>query len=160
MEEIGKKIISDSLHVIAPPPLIFIFGFVAGMFIEWFVPLHFFRNSVFYDVGLFIAIMSGLLALWGIWVMYMAGTNINPARPVIYLVTVGPFRFSRNPLYLSLTLLSIGLSMILDFAWIIIILILVLYIMNRFVIEREENYLESKIGEQYIEYKKKVRRWI
>ena len=92
--------------------------------------------------------------------MKQAGTNINPLQPATSLVTTGPFRFSRNPLYLSLTLLFAGLSLILNSLWGLIALAPVLAILHFGVILREERYLEAKFGESYRQYRTQVRRWL
>lgn len=102
---------------------------------------------------------------WGIGplgkrAMKQAGTNINPLQPATSLVTTGPFRFSRNPLYLSLTLLFAGLSLILNSLWGLIALAPVLAILHFGVILREERYLEAKFGESYRQYRTQVRRWL
>jgi len=92
--------------------------------------------------------------------MLAAGTNIDPSLPTTALVTSGPFRFSRNPLYLALMLVYFGLSMIVNTGWGAPVLIPLLTIMHWGVILREERYLEKKLGESYRQYRSKVRRYL
>ena len=75
-------------------------------------------------------------------------------------MTTGPFQFSRNPLYVSLTLFYIGIAIAAQSLWALALLIVVLTLMQRGVIEREERYLEHKFGAEYVRYKERVRRWI
>jgi hypothetical protein len=96
----------------------------------------------------------------GIRTLRDAGTTIRPDKPAAKLVTDGPFRFSRNPLYLALTLMYAGIALMADSIWALLLLFPVTFIMTRFVIQREEDYLARTFGEDYERYKKSVRRWI
>lgn len=91
--------------------------------------------------------------------MQAAGTNVNPALPTTAIVTAGPFRLSRNPLYLALTLLYFGLTLAFNTWWGIVVLVPLLIIMHRGVVLREERYLEQKFGENYRQYRSKIRRY-
>ena len=92
--------------------------------------------------------------------MTQAETNINPMQPATAIVNSGPFRFTRNPLYLSLTIIYCGIALIIGSMWAFPILVVVLAVMQKGVIEREEVYLETKFGPEYLTYKRQVRRWI
>ena len=92
--------------------------------------------------------------------MQAAGTNVDPHRPAMVLVENGPFRFSRNPLYIALTLLFLGLSLVVDTWWGIVLLFPVLIIMHWGVILREERYLDQKFGASYRQYCTRVRRYL
>ena len=86
--------------------------------------------------------------------------HVRPDRPALTIVRSGPYRFTRNPMYLSLCLLQVALGFILD-GWIPLLFALVLMAILHFgVILREEKYLEAKFGEQYLVLKREVRRWI
>ena len=89
-----------------------------------------------------------------------AGTPIRTDRPVPRLVTDGPFRYTRNPGYLGLTMLYAGIAVLRNALWAILLLPLVLYVIQRQVIGREERYLERTFGEEYRAYKAQVRRWL
>ena len=99
------------------------------------------------------------LGVWGSATMRRAGTNVRPDRPAIALVTGGPFRFSRNPLYLSLTTLYLGITLYFDALWLLIMLVPVLAFVHWRIVLREERYLEARFGDAYRAYKARVRRW-
>ncbi len=92
--------------------------------------------------------------------MHGAGTNISPLKPAISLVTSGPYRFTRNPLYLAMTLLFLGLTMLFNSWWGVILLVPLLVVLHWGVVRREERYLQLKFAEQYTEYRSRVRRYL
>jgi len=89
-----------------------------------------------------------------------AGTTLQPWESTTALVTSGPFRFSRNPIYLGYTLLYLGVALWVRSVWSLVFLPLVLWGMTRLVIRREERYLEARFGAAYRDYARRVRRWI
>ena len=151
---------SDSPGVSVPPPLIFAAGFTVGLVLNWLLPVRAFSPAPFKTAGWLLAVAAGLLALWAAWTMHRAGTHINPRRPATTIVTNGPFRFTRNPLYLSLAILSLGAALFFDIAWALPALIPTVVIVQKYVICREESYLAAKFGTAYLEYKMKTRRWL
>ena len=92
--------------------------------------------------------------------MRRAGTNVNPRDPTTAIVVEGPFRFSRNPLYLSLILAYLGITLLVNALWPLLLLPPLLVVLHWGVIAREERYLEAKFGESYRVYKARVRRWL
>ena len=92
--------------------------------------------------------------------MWRARTPIDPRKSVARLVTHGPFRFTRNPSYLSFAVYYVGIASLVNTRWPLFLLPLVLLVVQRGVIEREEQYLERKFGQEYLRYKARVRRWI
>jgi protein-S-isoprenylcysteine O-methyltransferase Ste14 len=150
----------DSPHVVAPPPLIFLAGFLIGLLLEWLMPLHFALGSALKWIGWLLAVASGILAFWAFRAMRRAGTNIDPRAPALAVVSDGPFQFTRNPLYLSLVLLTLGAALFFNVIWAVATLIPVVLIVHFGVILREERYLASKFGQTYLDYKQKVRRWL
>ena len=100
------------------------------------------------------------LAVWFARTIHGADTTLRTDKPVSNLVQEGPFRYSRNPGYLSLTMLYAGIATLRNALWAILLLPLVLYVIQREVIEREERYLERTFGEEYLAYKRRVRRWV
>ncbi len=155
--------IKDNPGVIAPPPLIYLGGLALGLLLQRLVPLKYLPRT-FRGVGLTLGstgISMGLAVLVsGFRQMNRAHTNINPTHPATTIVTEGPFRFTRNPLYLGMTLLYIGITFLVNSSWLMFFLPAVLGLMNFGVIEREERYLERKFGAQYLAYKQRVRRWL
>ena len=150
----------DQAGVIAPPPLIYAGSLIAGLVLQESLPVPFlprfmraWLGGVFMGAGL----MFGLSAFR---VMRNAHTPIDPREPVTSIVTSGPFMVTRNPIYVGLTLLYAGISVLANAFWPFLLLPITLRIMNRGVIQREEQYLERKFGEQYLSYKQRVRRWL
>lgn len=158
--EMGNE--RDRPGVIAPPPLIFGAAILLGLVIHMAAPVAWLPGGFSFRVilGAPLVAASFLLGLWGAWTMRRAGTNIDPHKPATALVVTGPFRFTRNPLYLSLTLLYMGVTALANALWPLVFLPVVLVVVRRGVIDREERYLEGKFGEAYREYKAAVRRWL
>jgi protein-S-isoprenylcysteine O-methyltransferase Ste14 len=150
----------DTPGVKVPPPVIFAAGFAAGWGLGRMWPVRVFAWGGFRMAGWLVAVAAGVLAAWGLWTMLRARTNINPHKPAVTLLTSGPFRWSRNPLYLSLVLLTTGAAVYWDMVWVLATLVPVVGVMGRFVIRREERHLEAKFGEAYREYMRRVRRWV
>ena len=92
--------------------------------------------------------------------MTAAGTNVNPTLPTTAIVSSGPFRFSRNPLYVALNLFYVGISLVINTWWGAVVWVPLLLVMHFGVILREERYLDRKFGEPYREYRAKVRRYL
>jgi protein-S-isoprenylcysteine O-methyltransferase Ste14 len=151
---------TDKPGVVAPPPLLYGGAFVLVLVFRWFWPMPIFGHAVALWLGLALLVLGVGIAAWGIRTMQAAGTNVNPALPTTAIVASGPFRFSRNPLYLALTLLYLGLTLAFNTWWGIVVLVPVLIIMHRGVVLREERYLEEKFGETYRQYRSKVRRYL
>ena len=112
--------------------------------------------------GLGAAVMlAGLgLGFWAVVVMMRAGTNPRPDRPDAALVTDGPFRFSRNPIYLGFVLLAAGLALRWGDLWGWLAVLASQQVLDRLVIAREEPYLAARFGAGYEAYRARVRRWI
>ena len=151
---------TDKPGVAAPPPLLYGGAFVLVLVFRWFWPMPIFSHAVALSPSLALVVLAVGIAAWGIRTMQAAGTNVNPALPATAIVASGPFRFSRNPLYLALTLLYLGLTLAFNTWWGIVVLVPVLIIMHRGVVLREERYLEQKFGETYRQYRSKVRRYL
>jgi protein-S-isoprenylcysteine O-methyltransferase Ste14 len=151
---------TPGIHV--PPPLIFVAGFTAGWLLhrEW--PLALVGAAApAVRLGLGWGLVAvGLALMWtGLATFLLARTAVLPIRPATRLVTTGLYRFSRNPMYLGMTLLYIGGALVVDSLWPLALLPLVLVLLVRFVIRLEERYLAATFGEAYEEYRRRVRRW-
>jgi protein-S-isoprenylcysteine O-methyltransferase Ste14 len=150
----------DNPGVIAPPPLIYAGPLAVGLLLNLKFPMRFLPHKVAAILGVTLIGVSVGLVSQTFQRMRRAGTNVDPYEPATVLVTDGPFKFTRNPLYLSLTLFYAGVAMLVNALWAMLLLLAVLFVVNRGVIEREERYLDRKFGEQYRQYKERVRRWI
>jgi len=101
---------ADNPGVIVLPPFLYLGVFVAALVANWLVPLPMLTTLVALTLGLCLSVVAIVIARWGRRTMTEAGTNVRPTQPATTIVTSGPFRFSRNPLYVSLTLLYLGLT--------------------------------------------------
>ncbi|HWY50894.1 MAG TPA: isoprenylcysteine carboxylmethyltransferase family protein [Chthoniobacterales bacterium] len=158
---ISSETTSDNPGVIAFPPLIWLMNAVISVLVHFFLiqlPIASYRASLV--CGIVLLILAPTLALSALVTMKTAGTNVNPAKPALTIVRGGPFRFTRNPMYLALCLLQIALGFFLN-DWITLLFVVPLaLIMHYGVILREERYLTAKFGEPYLELKREVRRWL
>jgi protein-S-isoprenylcysteine O-methyltransferase Ste14 len=151
---------ADNPGVVAPPPLIYLGAFLIVLVCRWFWPIPIDAGSRGLWPGLIMIALGAGIAIWGRRTMEAAGTNVNPARPAKTIVSSGPFRFSRNPLYLSLTTIYLGLTLAVNTRWGFVVLIPLLVVMHRSVVLREERYLDRKFGDSYRQYRSNVRRYL
>jgi protein-S-isoprenylcysteine O-methyltransferase Ste14 len=100
------------------------------------------------------------LGLWSVVLFRRSGQNENPWKPTPEIVDRGPFRVTRNPMYLQMVLGCIGFATILSNAWILLLTPVCAAVLQRFAILPEEAYLERKFGDRYLNYKRRVRRWL
>ena len=150
----------DNPGVIAIPPLIYLLPLLIGLALDYLWPVALLPDRAQYIVGFLFIAASGVLIALTVPLFRRAGTSFNVRKPATALVTSGVFRFSRNPAYLALTLLYIGISIAADNLWMMALLVPTLVVMHYGVIAREERYLEGKFGEAYLAYKAAVRRWL
>lgn len=150
----------DLPGVTACPPLIFLTTLGLGLLLHWLIPIGSFPPSFSGPLGLVLCAAGVGVGFWGCATMLRAGTNVRPDRPVTTLVTGGPFRFSRNPLYLSLIALYLGIALLFHALWPLVMLVPLLLIVHRNIVLREERFLEAKFGDVYRLYKNRVRRWL
>lgn len=145
-----------------PPPLVFIGTLVVGMVVELFVTTSSFGINLFLRViiGAFIIISGAAIMFSAAGLFQRLGTGIRPSSPTTSIATSGPYRWTRNPMYLGMAIVYAGIAFSLDGPIALALLPLVLILIQTKVIAREERYLEEKFGDEYINYKAKVRRWI
>jgi len=108
------------------------------------------------------ALVAVGVALMGSAVMTFrrAGTSLNPAKPTTRVVVHGPYRFTRNPMYVGWVIVYLGCVLLTNTVWPLVSLPVVLVLISRAVIAKEERYLEAKFGDAYRAYKARVRRWL
>lgn len=150
----------DNPGVIALPPLIFIAFIGVGVILHNLFPMHFIQGPLRNIVGVIFLAYSVLVSALAILQMRRAGTNIDVRKPSTTIVTDGIYRFTRNPMYLSMALLMIAISVLISNIWILILTPVFIIVIQKGVIEREERYLEGKFGVEYTSYKQRTRRWI
>jgi protein-S-isoprenylcysteine O-methyltransferase Ste14 len=150
----------DTPGVRVPPPLVFLATIVVGVAIDRAAPLPIVPTAIAAWLGGALVLVG--LALSGLSVREFrkAKTTIQPNRPASTLVATGPFRYSRNPMYLALSIVQIGLGVWINSAWVLVLLVPALIWIRRSVIAREERHLRAKFGEAYLAYQARVRRWL
>ena len=154
----GKK---DTAGVIAPPPLIFFIGLLLGGLAAWRFPFAFIPSDVLAQLIGSLLIMLGLAIILIAWIqMKKAKTNIEPWQPTTAIIDSGLYGISRNPIYLAMIFGYLGISLWFNSVWFLPFLPLCVIVIHFGVILREERYLEGKFGEEYLDYKNRVRRWI
>ncbi len=152
--------ISDNAEVIAFPPALYSVILSIGLVLSFFFPVSFLTRPVSLLLAAIAVISAGWISISAFRAMNRAQTAVNPAKPTTAIVSDGVFRLTRNPLYLSLTLLYIGISFVFSTLWALLLLLPLLVIVHIGVIKREEIYLERKFGDEYRQYKAQVRRWL
>ncbi len=150
----------DTAGVIALPPLIYALGLVVGFALEAVLPGGSFPLALQIVAGTTLALAGVGLQASFIARFVRAGTPVPPDQPTTTLVTDGPYRISRNPGYLGFTLLYVGIALLANAPWVLAPLPIVVVVMQKGVIEREERYLERLFGEEYLRFKARTRRWI
>lgn len=151
---------SDNPGVIAFPPVLYAGTLLIGLLLSFVFPIGFLPQSPALVVGALAIICAGLIVISAFRAMKRAHTAINPSQPTTAIVSDEVFSLSRNPIYLSLTLLYIGITLLFNALWALLLLLPLLVIMQIGVVEREEIYLERKFGDEYLRYKARVRRWV
>ena len=143
-----------------PPPLTYLLTLLLGLLLNRRFHVPFLPHGVTRVLG-WPLVGGGLaLATWFVRTMRGADTTLDVDKPVSSLVQNGPFRYSRNPGYLSLAMIYAGIAILRNALWAILLLPLLLLMIQRKLIEREERYLQRTFGEEYLPYKRRVRRWV
>jgi protein-S-isoprenylcysteine O-methyltransferase Ste14 len=145
------------------PPLVFlvplVVGIALGRLVPWRTPVTGAWPVALTAVGIALLAAGLGLMVWAAIVMWRHETTVIPWARVDHLVTNGPFRLARNPIYVGDVLVYVGLTLIAGKWWPLVLLPLPLWVMQRFVIAREEAYLLGLFGEPYAAYCARVRRW-
>jgi protein-S-isoprenylcysteine O-methyltransferase Ste14 len=145
-----------------PPPLVFLALIGAGVGLRYVIappPLPGTR-VVQLAVGAVVVAAAIALAVSSFLGLKRTGQDPAPWKPVPELVLQGPYRFSRNPIYLAMTTFQIGVGFMLGNLWVVVLAALGLMVIHYAVVLREEAYLDEKFGEPYREFKKRVRRYL
>jgi protein-S-isoprenylcysteine O-methyltransferase Ste14 len=157
-----KNTTKDRAAVPIPPPL-FVFACLAvGILLEFVFPSRPFDWPLLPRIlaSFILFVISGLCAVGAFRVLRIHHTPFDPSRPTREVVREGPYRFTRNPLYLSLLLLFAAIVVLVCSLWLLLALPVLFFLLDCFAVRREETYLEQKFGDEYGKYKGAVRRWI
>jgi protein-S-isoprenylcysteine O-methyltransferase Ste14 len=141
------------------PPIIYLAAIIVGLVLHFVWPIGFIPGLA-RAFGALIAVFAIMLFIWAIRTFRSAGTPVPGNRPTTTIVKTGPYRFSRNPIYLAFSLFQTGIALTVNEAWFLATLLPALSVMSFVVIPREERYLEARFTEEYAAYRASVRRWL
>lgn len=142
------------------PPLVYLASLVIGTLIQLAMPLAFLPRRLNVMLGALLVVVAMALFLFSAAKFRAVGTPVPARKPTTVIVRTGPYRFSRNPIYLSFSLLQLGIAIWANSVWLLATLGAAVVLVHYVVIPREEQYLERKFGAQYLDYKASVRRWL
>jgi protein-S-isoprenylcysteine O-methyltransferase Ste14 len=165
MESISQKHSSEATREVANvgwarPPLVYGTAIATGFLLELARPLPFLPRTFAALLGSFLVVVAVWVFLYSMRKFRMAGTPVPGNAPTTAIVRTGPYRFSRNPIYLAFSIFQLGIASWVNSVWLLGTLIPAVAIMAFVVIPREERYLERKFGADYRDYKRSVRRWL
>ncbi len=150
----------DHAGVAFHPPILLAGFLLLGFVLRVIVPLRFAPEQSVALIGPILVVMSFAMFFWAIATMRRSGGSIPTGEPTDVIVRSGAFRYSRNPIYVSMVALLIGAGVWANTLWLIGLAVLAAYLLWWGVISREEGYLERKFGSDYTSYKSQVRRWL
>ena len=150
----------DHAGVKFPPPVIFLISILIALGLNRVRPIGGVPENFAMPLGVTLIVAAVTLAFLGFRELGRHKTTIRPDEPSTTIVKTGPYRFTRNPLYVSLCAMQLGIGLWTNTLWVMLMLIPVWIIMTTRVIAREEAYLERAFGDEYSSYKASVRRWI
>ena len=150
----------DRVNNIAPPAFIYVGGLMIGLLMHWLFPVQVLPAPFAVGISILLFVVSGPLAITALRAFSRAKTTYFFSEPTSAIVTDGPYRFSRNPGYVSLTLLFFGIGFLVNSLWVLIMILPAVTVIYHGVVKREERYLEANFGDEYREFKTAVRRWV
>ncbi len=151
----------DNAGVVVHPPIAWGLAIAAGFALRWLAPLPFLPAGLPAGwIGVIVFVLALALGLWAVATMVRAGSNVPTNRPTTIIVESGPYRLTRNPIYLGMFIGLVGLAIGFDDFWFAIALVPFALIIRYGVVAREEAYLDRKFGDLYRSYCAHVRRWL
>jgi protein-S-isoprenylcysteine O-methyltransferase Ste14 len=153
---------TDGASVKLPPPLPYLAAVFAGwMLNSFYLPFPLSLSPPLRIVGATIFILLGLTTVASAgWLFKQTGQDPTPWKPTTEILSSGIYRFTRNPMYLGLALIQVGLAIAMSNLWLLALLPAALVVVYATAIRHEESYLERKFGDAYLDYKRSVRRWL
>lgn len=150
----------DSPGVKVPPPAVFAGALLLGLIVGRWLPQVTLPRMESRLVGAVLVVAGFAFGGSARIIFLRRGTSVLPTRPSTAFVVSGPFRVSRNPMYVGFTAAYVGISLLCLSVWPLLLLPLVVLTIRKTAIDREESYLERRFGAEYANYKASVRRWI
>lgn len=151
---------ADHPDVLVRPPLLYAAALLVVLLLRWIRPWPILPPHLVPWLGLGLVAAALAIGIPGRLALKDAGTSVNPGKPTTAIVTKGPYRFTRNPLYVGLTCIFVGLALAFDTGWGFVVLVPLFVTLHFGVVRREERYLESKFGDEYRRYRARVRRYL
>jgi protein-S-isoprenylcysteine O-methyltransferase Ste14 len=142
------------------PPLLYLMSLIVGGLVQLSAPLPFLPRSLAAPLGVPLVVVAIALFWFSVAKFRAAGTPVPGDKPSTTIVRTGPYRFSRNPIYLAFSVFQLGVAICANSVWLVATLTGALALIHNVVIPREEQYLERKFGTEYLDYKTSVRRWL
>jgi protein-S-isoprenylcysteine O-methyltransferase Ste14 len=142
------------------PPLVYLASLVVGALLQLAMPLPFLPQTLTAALGVPLIVGAVALFSYSAAKFRAAGTPVPARKPTTVIVQAGPYRYSRNPIYLAFSLSQLGIAIWANSAWLLATLVGAVALIHFVVIRREEQYLERRFGSQYLDYKASVRRWL
>jgi len=139
---------------------VYLISLAAGVAIQLGKPVPFLPAALAVPLGAPLVVVAVVLFVYSVWTFRSAGTPVPARKPTTVIVRTGPYRFSRNPIYLAFSLLQLGIAIWVNSLWLLATLVAAVALIHYVVIRKEEQYLERKFGAQYSDYKASVRRWL
>jgi len=143
---------------LARPPVIYLGAIALGVVIHFVWPVTLVPSAVSMPVGVAGTLAAVALFVYAVRTFKAAGTPVPGNLPTTTVVRTGPYRFSRNPIYLAFSLFQLAIAVWVNSPWLVVTLVAAVAVMSLVVIPREERYLEARFAE-YSSYKACVRRW-
>jgi len=152
---------ADTAQVIIRPPIAWALAVLAGLALNWLMPLPFVPVMLPAGwLGAVVFALALLLVTWAIATITRTGSNVPTSLPTTTIVETGPYRFTRNPIYLGMFVGLAGLAVAFDSLWLLATLAPFALVIRYGVVAREEAYLERKFDDVYRHYRARVRRWL
>src|SRR5262249_49043410 len=152
---------TETANVVVRPPIAWAIAVLAGLGLHWLMPLRLLPTAVPAGwLGAMVFVLALALFGWAIATISRAGSNVPTNMPTTTIVDAGPYRFTRNPIYLGMVLGLIGLAIAIDDLWLLLTIVPFALVIRYGVVAREEAYLERRFGDVYRRYRSRVRRWL
>ena len=143
-----------------PPPVFYLFMILIGVGFNLVVPLSWEASFVFRWLGIALVGLGLTTVMWTSFECRRHQTTIWPHTASSKIIRVGPFLVSRNPIYVSFTIIPVGVGIASGNLWVLLLVVPTLWVMTKFVIEKEEAFLKHAFGDEYLDYFNSVRRWL
>jgi protein-S-isoprenylcysteine O-methyltransferase Ste14 len=145
---------------IVRPPLVYLGTIALGLVLHFAWPVRLVSRAVSAPLGGSAVLVAVALFISAVRTFRTAGTPVPGNRPTTTIVRTGPYRCSRNPIYLSFSLLQLGVAVWINSLWLLLTLMPAVGLMSFVVVPREEHYFETRFPSDYLPYKASVRRWL